>query len=119
MPGDGRETFVDPGEKLPFVLLRDETAEKGLVVGISQLAQQLLHERSHRRIFLQGMIRIIRHIGDQWSGQTALLKNVVPTQQLFAQALRAIGKERLQQFELVIFLPRQNRDTARPVNPEP
>ncbi|MNK77704.1 hypothetical protein D3C87_973150 [compost metagenome] len=111
MPGEGRETLVDPGEKLPFVLLRDETAEKGLVVGISQLTQQLLHERGQRRVLLQGMVGIIRHIGDQWAGQTALLLYVVPAHQLFAHALSAIGQERLQQLELFVGFVGQHRQS--------
>ncbi|MNC01199.1 hypothetical protein D3C75_485430 [compost metagenome] len=45
MPGVGRETFFDPGEKQPLVLLRHKPAEKRLVIRISQLPQERLHER--------------------------------------------------------------------------
>ncbi|MNN33966.1 hypothetical protein D3C76_882960 [compost metagenome] len=68
MPGDGRETLFDPGEKQPFVLLRHKATEKGLVIATSQLPEERLHERGERGILLQGMVRIIRDIGDQRTG---------------------------------------------------
>ncbi|MNO96169.1 hypothetical protein D3C76_878310 [compost metagenome] len=64
------------------------------------------------------MVRIIGHIGDQRTAYTTLLIDIVAAQQFIAQPLRPIGEEGLQQFELIVFPARQNRNAARPVDPE-
>ncbi|MNQ47393.1 hypothetical protein D3C85_612350 [compost metagenome] len=107
MPGERCEAFIDPRGKQRFVLLRDKTAEKGLIFRASQLTNQFLHEGGQRRIFLQGMVRIVRHVGNQRSGQTTLLVDVFPAQKLITKPLRPIGEKSLQQFESIVILPGQ------------
>ncbi|MNB89934.1 hypothetical protein D3C76_392790 [compost metagenome] len=118
LPGKRLQTFVDPAEKQPLVLLRHEPAEKRLVLRVSQLTDQGFHERGQRGVLLERMLRIIRYIGDHVAGQTTLMVDVVAAQKLIVEPLRPIGEKRLQQFEPLVLRTRQYREALRPFAPE-
>ncbi|MNV25199.1 hypothetical protein D3C71_1162880 [compost metagenome] len=72
LPFDLAQSGVQPGKKMPALLMGHELAEELLVAargaGIAQLACQFGHELEQRRVLLERVLRVMGNIGDHGHG---------------------------------------------------